>query len=123
MISGIKSTNIENVLNDFNDIKAKLSLAAGPAGLSYMHTAVDVFTNRFASICLNTNQGIKQLLKSSKIAKSRRMKKRIVGQTLNAQSMVLLSNHHPQKRTVIYSCYGQRSDNVNRQFHGKKWLI
>lgn len=62
MISGIKSTDIENVLNDFNDIKSKLSLAAGPAGLSYMHTAVDAFTNRFASICLNTNQGIKQLL-------------------------------------------------------------
>ena len=73
-----------------------------------MHTAVDVFTNRFASICLIHIKESSNFLKSSKVAKSRRMKKRIVGQSLNAQSMVLLSNHHPQKRTVIYSRYGQR---------------
>ena len=62
MISGIKSTKMEEILSDLKDIQAKLSLAVGPVGLGYMHTAVKAFVDRYASTCLNSNQGIKGLL-------------------------------------------------------------
>jgi len=62
MISGIKSTKMEEILGDLKDIQAKLSVAVGPVGLGYMHTAVKAFVDRYASICLNSTQGIKGLL-------------------------------------------------------------
>jgi len=62
MISGIKSTKTEEILSDLKNIQSKLSLAVGPVGLGYMHTAVKAFVDRYASTCLNSNQGIKGLL-------------------------------------------------------------
>ena len=62
MISGIKSTKMEEILSDLKDIQAKLSVAVGPVGLGYMHTAVKAFVDRYASTCLNSTQGIKGLL-------------------------------------------------------------
>ena len=62
MISRIKSTEMEDILNDFKDVKSKLSLAVGPVGLAYMHAAVEAFVDQYAPICLNSNKGIKGLL-------------------------------------------------------------
>ena len=62
MISGIKSTKMEEILSDLKDIQAKLSMAVGPVGLGYMHAAVEDFVDRYASTCLNSTQGIKGLL-------------------------------------------------------------
>jgi hypothetical protein len=62
MISGIKSTKMEEILSDLKDIQAKLSLAVGPVGLAYMHAAIEAFVDQYASICLNSNKGIKGLL-------------------------------------------------------------
>ena len=62
MISGIKSTKMEEILSDLKDIQAKLSVAVGPIGLGYMHATVEAFVDRYASTCLNTTQGIKELL-------------------------------------------------------------
>ena len=62
MISGIKSTNMEDMIGDFKNIQSKLSVAVGPVGLGYMHTAVKAFVDRYASTCLNSTQGIKGIL-------------------------------------------------------------
>jgi len=62
MISGIKSTKMEEILGDLKDIQAKLSVAVGPVGLGYMHTTVEAFVDRYARICLNSTQGIERLL-------------------------------------------------------------
>ena len=62
MISGIKSTKMEEILSDLKDIQAKLSVAVGPVGLGYMHATVEAFVDQYASICLNSNKGIKGLL-------------------------------------------------------------
>ena len=64
MISGIKSTKMEEILSDLKDIQAKLSVAVGPVGLSYMHATVEAFVDRYASTCLNSTQGIKGLLET-----------------------------------------------------------
>jgi hypothetical protein len=62
MISGIKPTNMEDMIGDFKNIQSKLSVAVGPVGLSFMHTAVKAFVDRYASTCLNSTQGIKEIL-------------------------------------------------------------
>jgi len=62
MISGIKSVKMEGVISEFKNIQSKLSMAVGPVGLGYMHTAVEAFVDRYSSTCLNSTQGIKGLL-------------------------------------------------------------
>ena len=63
MISGIKSTKIEDMLSDFKHIQSELSLVVGPVGLAFMHAAVEAFVDQYASICLNSDKGIMGLLK------------------------------------------------------------
>jgi len=62
MVEGIASKNPDGIISGFTEIQNRLDVAVGPLGLAYMHTAVKAFVDLYATICLNSNEGVKALL-------------------------------------------------------------
>ena len=68
MVEGIASKNPDGIISDFTEIQNHLDAVVGPLGLAYMHKAIKVFVDRYATICLNSNEGIKALLTAVEVS-------------------------------------------------------
>ena len=68
MVEGIASKNPNGIISDFTKIQNRLNVAVGPLGLAYMHTAVKAFVDRYATLCLGSNEGVKALLSAVEVS-------------------------------------------------------
>jgi hypothetical protein len=68
MVEGIASKKPDRIISDFTEVQNHLDSVVGPLGLDYMHKAIKVFVDRYATTCLNSNEGVKALLSAVEVS-------------------------------------------------------